>query len=177
MCLLYITCSVLLNKYKSTVTGRWMNVHSYLWSAVSYVTAAVSKVTRCLFGATLAVCFLTAFWLIRKLILSNGLFGSVAKVATCLCSVMNDNRKLWQVGKTAFISLRFHCCDSSPRLLLFSPSPLHCFLTYFHFVLFSLFVSLPHCLPLIFFFVSVSLASPSPVNTSLWTSNYSQVIA
>lgn len=97
-------------------------------------------------------------WLIRKLILSNGLFGSVARVATCLCAVMNDN---WSFGRShsAFIFLHFHCCDSSPPSLLFYPPErvctLHCFLTYFHFGLFSLFVSLPHCLSL-FFFLSAS---------------------
>lgn len=75
---------------------------------------------------------------------------------------------------------RLKCCDSSLFYCsFFSPPPhhcassSHCFLAYIHLVLFSLFLFLSDCL------FSFCFCPPRPfaVNASLWTSNYSQVIA
>lgn len=121
---------------------------------------AVSKVTQCLFGATLSVCLPDSVFLIRKLILSNGLFGTVARVAACLFAVMNNS---WSYGR--FHSLgklhfsHFHCCDSSLLLLLFPSARLFIvlFCCLFSFsVIFSL--CLTAWLSIYFLFLSASPA-------------------
>lgn len=122
---------------------------------------AVSKMTRCLFYADLGCVLPDSVWLIRKLILSNGLFGSVARVATCLCAVMNDNRGFGRFcfsGKPAVIFPALSVIFLN-FIVLPQPRPacsLLCFLALHLVLIFSLFVSLPRCLSLFLFL----LASP-----------------
>lgn len=125
---------------------------------------AVSKMTRCLFYADLGCVLPDSVWLIRKLILSNGLFGSVARVATCLCAVMNDNRGFGRFcfsGKPAVIFPALSVIFLN-FIVLPQPRPacsLLCFLA-LHLVLIFFTFCLTASLS-ISFFVSACLASPS----------------
>lgn len=100
-------------------------------------------------------------WLIRKLILSNGLFGSVARVATCLCAAMNDN---WGLGQfplfrqTAFIFSAFSVVIIRYFNALFSPSSSRLFISPFSCLFFicCYFLSLSPCLTVCSLFLSAS---------------------
>lgn len=106
MCLLYILCPVLFSLCKPKVTGRMdaprripSQLHGSPWKRR---------------GEWPPVCLddlgsmLPDRKLIRKLILSNGLFGSLARVATCLQAelLLNDN---WDFD-------RFHSYGQQPSV-------------------------------------------------------------
>lgn len=101
-------------------------------------------------------------WLIRKLILSNGLFGSVARMATWLWCCDEWQLRLWKVPlfrKTASTSSSFSVVILLSFIAFFPP--LHIIVP-LHRIVFSLifiwcyFLSFSPCLSIFFLFLSAS---------------------